>query len=298
MSTEITQTTTHPMMTKQEAEEKHAQIIQLSAQYIDMVGPMALEMREREGWRALGFKNWTNYCQHVDEQISAVNVMRLAQKAEVEQNVQARLPMRHALVLARLPSPDARVEVFKEVKANVAHPIERNYQTYVDRWLRKHDQPADSGGKRKDDSDGWTNRELEDDGELATALDRIETVYSSGERKAIQNGTIGLSRKDIIGLAAFHASKMKEVRNLIMANHWDVAMAIKFVNKQICPSDRIEELLNRCLITPELYYACSVAGYDIQIKARPAQSSKIKALRSKVQGQAFRVSVRDLGAIF
>src|SRR5438034_4154319 len=97
MNTEITQTTTQAIMTKQEAQEKDAQIIELSGGYIDKVGPIFLEMRDREGWRALGFKNWTDYCQHVDERISAVNVMRLAHKAEVEQNVQAHLPMRHAL---------------------------------------------------------------------------------------------------------------------------------------------------------------------------------------------------------
>src|SRR5260370_23126830 len=102
-----TQITTAVMMTKQEAQEKDAQIIQLSGQYIDMVGPIVLEMREREGWRALGFKNWTDYCQHVDKRISAVNVMRLAQKAEVQQNVQVLLPMRHALQLVRLPTAEA-----------------------------------------------------------------------------------------------------------------------------------------------------------------------------------------------
>jgi hypothetical protein len=268
------------MMTKQEAQEKDAQIIQLSGQYIDIVGPIVLEMREREGWRALGFKNWTNYCQHVDERISAVNVMRLAQKAEVEQNVQARLPMRHALVLARLPSPEAQREVFKEVKANVAHPIERNYQTYVDRWLRKHECDAPRrGGNGRDDSDGWTKGDLDEDGELAAALDRIESVYSSAERKAIQNGTIGLSRKDIIDLAAFHASKMKEVRNLIMSNHWDLATAMKFVSSTPSDTDKILELHNHCLATPGLYYTISINGFDHQVKA-------CKAITNKINGQA------------
>ncbi len=296
MSTQIIETTTQPMMTKQEAQEKDAMIIDVSGRYIDQVGPIFLEMRDREGWRALGFKNWTDYCHHVSQRISAVNVMRLAQKAEVERNVQAQLPMRHALQLARLEGVEAQRQIYNEVKKSFAQPLERNYETYVDRWLREHQ--AHAKRSHRHDSDGWTKGDLEEDNELAVALDRIEKVYGQADRKAIQEGTIGLSRKDIIALAAFHASKMKEVQLLIMANHWDVAMAIKFVNKQICPRDRIEELLNRCLITPELYYACSVAGYDIQIKACPALSSKIKALRSKVQGQAFRVSVRDLGAIF
>ncbi len=293
------QIATPMMMTKQEAQEKDAQIIKLSGDYVDMVGPIALEMRRRQGWRALGFKDWTDYCKHVSRRISAVNVMRLAQKAEVEQNVQAPLAMRHALVLARLPSPEAQREVFVEVKSNYQKPIELNYQTSVETWFRKHQPGAKSsamGGRAG--SGGWTRGDLEGDGELAEALDRIEKVYGYADRKAIQDGAIGLSRKDIIALSALSGDKMNEIHYLIMANHWDVATAIKFVNKQLDRRDRIEELLNRCLITSELYYVCSVEGYDIQIKACPALRDKIKALRSKVKGQSLPVSVGDLGPIF
>ena len=76
MNTQITTV----LMTKQEAQQIDAQIIELTGHYVDKVGPVLLEMREREGWRALGFKTWTDYCKHVDKRISAVNVMRLAQK--------------------------------------------------------------------------------------------------------------------------------------------------------------------------------------------------------------------------
>src|SRR5207245_2587349 len=110
---------------------KHVQIIEFTCQYIDKVGPIALEMREREGWLTLGFKSWTDYCHHVDKQISAVHVMRLAQKAEVERNVQAPLPIRHALQLARLKQPEAQREVYEAVKTEFEKPIERNYDTYI-----------------------------------------------------------------------------------------------------------------------------------------------------------------------
>jgi hypothetical protein len=275
MSTEMTEITTPVMMTKQEAQEKDAQIIQLSGQYIDIVGPIALEMREREGWRALGFKNWTDYCQHVDGQISAVNVMRLAQKAEVEKNVHVRLPMRHALALARLKSPEAQREVFKEVMDNYETPVERNYLAYVDKWLKKHD-PHGKRADRREDKTSWTKGDLEDDGELAEALGRIEKVYGHGDRKSIQEGTIGLSRKDIIALSAFHPNKIKEVHYLIMANHWDVPTAMRFINTTPDGKTTIHELQNHCLGTTGFYYACSVEGFDIAIKACSAIASKIK----------------------
>src|SRR6266496_795330 len=152
MSTEITQTTTQAMMTKQEAQAKHGQIVALSCQYVDKVGLIALEMREREGWRALGFKNWTDYCQNVDKEISGVHVLRLAQKAEVERNIQACLPMRHALALAQIPSPEAQGEVFAAVTAEYEKPLEQNYKTYVDRWFREN--APEAARKSRDHNEG------------------------------------------------------------------------------------------------------------------------------------------------
>ncbi len=264
------------MMTKQEAQAKDAQIIELSGQYIDMVGPIALEMRDREGWRALGCKTWTDYCHHVDERISAVHVMRLAQKAEVERNLGAKLPGRHALELAKLPTAEAQREVFAEVMDNYQKPVERNFQTHVERWLQKHNKPS---GVRRNNSDGWTSADLENDSELAHALDRIEKVYGHADRKGLQDGAIGLSRKDIIGLSAFHATKMKEVQYLIMANHWDLATAMKFINKQPDSKTTVHELQNHCLATPCFYYTCSVNGFDHTVRAP-------KAITNKSKGQA------------
>jgi hypothetical protein len=265
------------LMTKQEAQEKDAQIIKLSSDYIDIVGPIALEIRDREGWRALGFKNWTDYCKHVGKRISAVNVMRLAQKAEVEQNVQARLPMRHALVLTKIDSPEGQREVFEEVKKAYPRPVELNYQTYVDKWFREN-QPEAKRGHRSH-QEGWTRGDLEDDSELAAALGKIENVYGHEDRKAIQDGTIGLTRKDIIALSALHTDKMKEIHYLIVANHWDVTTAIRFVSKKPHPDTTIVELTHYCLSTSELHYNCSVGGFDISIKACPAVASKIREPR-------------------
>jgi hypothetical protein len=183
--------------------------------------------------------------------------------------------MRHALALARLPTPEAQREVFETVKKNYAKPIQQNYETGVDAWFRDHDKPLSLGNKRSD-KEGWHSTEVEQDNELSDAFDRIEEVYGHKDRKAIQDGTIGLTRKDIIALAAFHTTKMRQVHYLIMGHHWDVGRAMKFVNSTPSADTTVHELQNHCLSTPGFYYTCSVEEFDIQIKACKALANKAK----------------------
>jgi len=77
---------------------------------------------------------------------------------------------------------------------------------------------------------------------------------------------------------------MKEVQLLIMANHWDVALAMKFVNRSVGHQDTVGTLINHCLGTPGLYYTCSVAGYDISIKAGEAVHQNIKKFAANSVG--------------
>jgi hypothetical protein len=95
---------------------------------------------------------------------------------------------------------------------------------------------------------------LEADPEVAEALNRIEEVYGHKDRKAIQDGTIGLSRKDIIALSAFHESRMKAVHYLLIVNRWDLARALKFVNTVPNGKTTVHELQNHCLGTPALLH--------------------------------------------
>ena len=274
MNTQITTV----LMTKQEAQQKDAQIIELTGHYIDKVGPVLLEMREREGWRALGFKTWTDYCKHVDKQISAVNVMRLAQKAEVEQNVQARLAMRHALQLARITDPEGQREVYARVTKDFANPIALNYETAVEMWLIKHKQSRRVAGQR---AGAWVDSDLEDDPELAKAFDKIQEIYGHADRKALQSGIIGWTRKDIVALTKFPVSKMKDVHYLIMEQHWDLTRCLKFVNQTPDGRTTIGTLINHCIGTEGLYYTCSVGSFDISIRGVPPVARQIKAKAGK-----------------
>lgn len=269
-----------PKLTKQQAEALDEEIIFKTDDWFRSVQPLMIKMRDGSGYEALGYKTFREYCGSVDERLGYKQaVSRLVDRIEVESNLGVPVIASHAYTLAKLPTAEAQREVFKEAMDKYQKPIESNYQTLVEHWLKAHKKGTKrSPGQKviKGTDDGWSDRDLEEDSELATALDRIENVYSLSDRKSIQDGTIGLSRKDIVGLAAFHATKMSQVQQLIMANHWDLETCMKFVNKQPDAETTVHELQNHCLTTPGFFYTCQVDGFDITVKACKALTGRIK----------------------
>lgn len=271
----MTTITTERMMTKDEAQQCDSEITKGTDDWFHTVGPKMIAMREREGFRALGFKTFGDYCKHLDKRFDHRHtVKRLIDRTEVEANLQRPVVAQHAYALAKLPTADAQRYVYAQVLMKFENPTEQNIETQVDKWFRENAPHAKRG--RRDDKEGWTTGDLEDDEELSKALDRVEEVYSRADRRAIQDGTIGLSRKDIIGLSKFHASKMREVQYLIMVNHWDLADSMKFINKSPDSDTTAGELHNYCLSTAGFFYTCSINGFDHTVKACKALTSKIK----------------------
>lgn len=278
-------TISEPKLTKQQAEALDAQILaageNVAKHWRREVMPLALRIEKGDGHIALGFKTFNEYSRDLDERLKhRMSIKRLRDQAHVEENLGVEMPAQHAYVLAELPSAEAQREVFKEAMDEYQKPVENNFKALVERWFKKHKKspkraPA-SGAVKKDTDDGWSDADLEEDSELATALDRIEKAYGRSDRRAIQEGTIGLSRKDIIALSAFHVTKMQEVQYLIMGNHWDVATAFKFVNETVGRNDLVEVLLNHCIGTRGLRYVCNVDGFDIAVTACKALEKKIK----------------------
>lgn len=262
------------VMAKDKALALDAEIVAFNDDWFRNVAPLMTEMRNGSGYKALGYSTFRDYCASVDERLGyKMAVYRLVDRIDVESNIGVPLAAESAYALAKLPSPEAQREVFKSAMDEYAKPLARNFKTLIDRWFKKHDKKRAGG---KSERDGWSKADLEDDGELATALDRIEGVYGHNDRKALQDGSIGLSRKDIIGLAAFHVTKMKEVQLLIMAKHWDLATSMKFINKQPDAKTKVHELQDHCLATPGLFYTCQIDGFDLSVRACKALSTKLK----------------------
>jgi hypothetical protein len=260
-------------MTKTEAEAITQKIVDRTGEWFYTIAPLMIRMEREEGYLAMGFKNFRDFCKSLDGRTGKMSTPRLMDRARVEASLgMPKIPAEHAYILAELPTDEARKEVYEAVLDEYEKPIARNFRTRVDRWFREHTK---SSGRSSDD--GWSESDLEADPEIAKAFARIEQVYSRADRQAIQDGGVKLTRKEIIALAAFHASKMNEVRHLIMVNHWGVEESFKFINKTPDSRTMIEELMNHCLTTPGFYYTCSVNGFDISVKACKSLTGKLRA---------------------
>lgn len=269
---------TAPLMGKAEAQQHDENIIK----GFNDIGAELLLMRNGRGYEALGHKSFQDYGASIEERTgSRAKIYRLMQTAEVEQNISGaigqnvKISGRAAEVLSRLPI-EGQAEVYAEVNENGKIGTEKKVEKAAERWMNKHGEKKPAKKKTsKDASDGWTNSDLKEDEELSVALDRIQKVYDEKSRKSIQNGTIGLSRSDILGLAALHATKMKELENLIMVNRWNVPQAVKFLNTTPDEDSTVNDLIDYTLATPKLEYTATINGYEITVKATRAIKSKL-----------------------
>lgn len=235
------------------------------------------EIHERKGYLHLGCKTFDDYTERVENDygISQRTVYRWMDRVKVETALKNRtgrqitLPLSHATVLAPLvETPELVEEAFTGAAGN-----EGKLKRIVDRLLSKLRPAKKTRQQLAKGTDGWTDDEL--DTELSDALDKIENVYGKEDRKAIQNGTIGLPRKDIVTLAKMYAPTMEKLQHLIIAKHWGVDRALKFANDCADEQSSVEELINWCLTTKGLYWTGSFGGFEISVKATTAVKKRL-----------------------
>jgi len=72
------------MMTKQEAEEKIERIVQKTGDWYEQVAPIVADIRDREGWKVLGFSSFKDYARSLGEELGWQRVYQHYDKAVVE----------------------------------------------------------------------------------------------------------------------------------------------------------------------------------------------------------------------
>jgi hypothetical protein len=100
-------------------------------------------------------------------------------------------------------------------------------------------------------------------------------VYGKEERMAIQDGIIGLPRKEVLALAKLYAPTMEKIRHLILANRWGVAESVAFANDMATDKSTVAQLKNWCLTTKGLYWTGTFEGFEITVKATTAVKRKL-----------------------
>jgi hypothetical protein len=258
-------------MTAEETDQWEAKFFNTHAN----AGMILLKIREERGWSAKGFKSFSDYCKSLDEKMGARKAYYLTDQAEVNRSLSVatgrhvELPMAHALALKPL-QPDQRLLAFQEATAGKedAKPTAKVFERAA-----RHVAPAAPKKKRKaerDDSDGWTKEDLEKDEPLSNALKILAGAWGSVDVKAVQNGTIGLSRGDILLLAKQSRPELLEVQDLIMGNRWSAAQALKFITTMPDENSTLEEMQNYCLSTKGKFFEATINGFTHTVKANKA----------------------------
>ncbi len=272
--------TTVVEMTTAEAQAAHEALGKTLARAGREMAAILLDIRDRKGYKRLGFDSFGDYIKRKVEADfgGRSSVYRWMDLIEVERALhdvtgkELHLPLRHAVALAPLvETPELVAEAYKESGGD-----EVILKVIVERLRPKPKTKAqkDKGGEP------WTKEDLEDDKELRDVLDKIEHVYGKEERMAIQNGIIGLPRKEVIALAKLDAPTMEKIRHLILGNRWGVAESVAFANDMATEKSTVEELINWCLTSESLKWDAMFHGFKITVEATTAVKREILINRS------------------
>lgn len=264
-------------MTKEEAELLWAKVLENTKTYRSDTSFMLLRLDQERGWEVLGFKSWRECANTLSAQLGVEerSLYRFRDWAEVNDNLSrgtgktVRLPETHALALKDL-EPEQQVMAFTE--ATSGKPEDARPAAAVFEKAARKVSPSAPKKKRKaarDDSDGWSKDDLKNDSELAMAFASL-AILGNEDIKAIQNGTIGLKRADVIFWAKLPRQKALEIQDLVMGNRWSPAEAIKFVGTMPDDNTSVEDLKNYCLSTKGKFYTATIDGFTITVKANRA----------------------------
>jgi hypothetical protein len=83
MTEQIAVTVTVRIMTKHEAEAIDARIMAYSNDWFRTVAPLLMEMKERQGYAALGYESFQDYCKSVDRRLGHHEVVTRLLTAKV-----------------------------------------------------------------------------------------------------------------------------------------------------------------------------------------------------------------------
>jgi hypothetical protein len=266
------------MLGKTEAQALHQRVGSILIRAGRDLGALLLSMYEQEAWKALGCSTFEAYLKKVEDDFggSRRSVYRWMALTRVERALQAvtgdskvQIQIGEAEVLHPLvEQPDLLLEAYQQGSGG----NELKLRNVVERLLPK---PTTKRQRDKSGKEGWTKEDVEDDQELRHSLDKIQSVYGKEERMAIQDGIIGLPRREVLALAKLYAPTMEKIRHLIMGNRWGVAESVAFADDM--PTDRstVADLKNWCLTTKGLYWTGTFEGFEISVKATTAVKKKV-----------------------
>lgn len=112
----------------------------------------------------------------------------------------------------------------------------------------------------------WSVEDAKKDPPLFSAFKTIADCYGNEDTKAIRTGIIGLTRAEIIFLAALPTEKMKECRDLVIGDRWTPKQALEFLGKMPTDDSTVRDLKYLCRATKGQFYTGDFDGFTVTVK--------------------------------
>jgi hypothetical protein len=262
-------------MTKEEAVTARDEINKDAGQYYARQRARVLEFYVRRGWSALGYKTWTD-CVEKEFGHARSRTYELLDEAKIADEIEsslagsgAKLTGRALLALKAAPAGQ-RGAVLQQAQEEHGTPAPSGGQIQATvakgSWKKSRASAKPKPKKKKSAPAESIGEQAEKSERLHKALMVIGDTCGRNFRKAIEDGTIEMSKADVLELSELEDDRMQEVEKLISVNRWTVKRALKFLDKQPELTDPIETLTNLALASLDDEWTGDFGAFTITVK--------------------------------
>lgn len=265
------------MMTKPEAEKARDEINSSSGQYYATQRARVLDFYNREGWKALGYTSWID-CRDKEFAQGRSRIYQLLEEATIESELQGALGGKAPVLSGRAlrALKDIRSEDRPEVASEAASEEDTGKPTGAGAVKRASSwKPSGAKKKAKKKEKALTiGEQAEDNEKLHQALMVIGDTCSRNFRKALEDGTVELTKAEVMAMSELEDERMQEAEKLISVNRWKLSRALKFLDQMPDESDTIETLCNLALASLDDEWTGDFGAFTITVKVHRRKLAK------------------------
>lgn len=122
--------------------------------------------------------------------------------------------------------------------------------------------------KKEPQKTDWSDAELKEDTDLRQALTKIGVVHGKSVEVAVQVGTVGLNRKEVLYWADLTNEQMDSIEDFVMGKNWKPSEAIDFLEKMADENSTVEDLQNWALANPAKVFTADIGGFEVTCRLK------------------------------
>lgn len=247
------------MMTKDEAIATRDKM----NNHIGSVAALAKDFYHREGWKALGYRNWKE-CAEKEFGHGRARIQQLLDEAKVEKSLGPDAPPLSSRATRELKdvAPKKRKAALKAAQKEHKTPTPTAPQ--IKKTVTTNKAFAPSGVTKPKPSKPIADQ-AKDDVDLQKALAVLGGTCGRGFRDAIETGKLDMPRADLIKLSEETDEIMMQTALLVTQLGWPLKQCLKFLDHMPTEQDKIEVLTFLAIASPDGKFEGSFGAFHITV---------------------------------